>query len=428
MHETKSQRIWAVWAVLAAIALAAAPFQTANAQCNYEVEAIIASEPCDPYGQLDTYPRGMNSRGDVVGSFLNCGFGGEAFFWSKDTGFVALPRPPGVISARADDVNDDRIVCGLHWINGVGFRGFVYDMNNPDAGFTYLEPLHGVGQYGSANAINDSNIVAGSRHIGKPDQSPNPYNAVLWNVNPGNVADLGVMHGPNSAAMDGNTSTDAAGWAGTAIATLSTRAILWTNGKGQDIGVLPGHVQSQARRLNSTREIIGSSRESPSGPYNSFWWKDGVMKPFPVPDGYRTAGAADISDVGQLVGGMSPKPGLPNEAFVLQHGEFHNLLSLIVDTPPNLGISFTVRVSNDGRILAEGGIGLGPMGVLLKPIDQPPTDLNHDCRTDVHDLLILLEQWGPVPLSTSGVPIADFNGDGFVDVLDLLILLDHWDR
>jgi hypothetical protein len=115
--------------------------------------------------------------------------------------------------------------------------------------------------------------------------------------------------------------------------------------------------------------------------------------------------------------------------FLMQHGVFRHLLELVVDVPSNLVIEGGVRIGNDGRILARGTLNGNALAVLLTPVDQPSTDLNHDCRTDHHDLLILLSQWGPVPLGASGgVPIADFNGDGVVDVLDLLILLDNWDH
>jgi hypothetical protein len=432
MHETKSQRIWAVWAVLAAIALAAAPFQTAFAQCQYEIEAIIATPPCPDGSQMTTSPRGMNHRGDVVGRFTTCGFGSESFFYSKDTGFVVLPRPPGVYGLRADGINDHRIICGVAAITGIGQRGFVYDMNNPDAGFTYLEPLFGVGD-SYANAINNANIVAGSRTISSSGGNT-PYNACLWmpfgvdGMGPPVVVDLGVMSGPNSDAVDGNEGSDAAGWGGNGVMSLNTRAILWTGGTGQDLGLLPPCVQSHAGRVNANRVVTGACNESLFGPTHSFVWEDGLMQPFPVPDGYESAGASDLNDLGQFVGSMRVEGSTVIHRFLLQHGVFHNIYDLVVDPPSPLLFAVS-RIGNDGRIIGSGFVGgPGTRGILLRPFNQPLTDLNHDCRTDVHDLMILLEQWGPVEADLNGTPSADFNEDGVVDVLDLLILLDNWDH
>jgi hypothetical protein len=54
-------------------------------------------------------------------------------------------------------------------------------------------------------------------------------------------------------------------------------------------------------------------------------------------------------------------------------------------------------------------------------LDCAAADLNCDGSTNVLDLLILLDSWGPCP----GCP-ADLNGDGEVSVQDLLALLEAW--
>jgi hypothetical protein len=77
-----------------------------------------------------------------------------------------------------------------------------------------------------------------------------------------------------------------------------------------------------------------------------------------------------------------------------------------------------------GLFLIRGTLNGRTAAFILAPIDRPLTDLNADCVTDVHDLLMLLSGWEPCDGTACH---ADFNGDGRVDVLDLLILLDNWD-
>jgi uncharacterized membrane protein len=413
---------------VASLAAVLASHPAAFGQCSYSVQ-VIQGPNCPFAGQAALIGRGLNSHGDVVGFWTECGSTiDHAFHWSAKTGVLTtLPRPPDVWTARAFDINDAGLIIGTHSITGLGNRGFVYDINNADAGFTYLEPLHGVG--GSVlRAINNMGLAVGERSIHKPGQ-PSSYNAVIWNTKTGEVVDLGVMSGPNSTASDGNGGNDAAGWSGSSQISLDARATLWADGKGQDLGVLPGCLQSTAGKVNSSRVVTGSSRQGDCGAFTPYLWQDGEMMPFPVPTCYEWAGATDLNDVAQFIGRMQLKGSPEVHPFLMQHGVFRHLLELVVDVPSNLVIEGGVRIGNDGRILARGTLNGNALAVLLTPVDQPSTDLNHDCRTDHHDLLILLSQWGPVPLGASGgVPIADFNGDGVVDVLDLLILLDNWDH
>ncbi|HRQ76512.1 MAG TPA: DUF3466 family protein, partial [Phycisphaerales bacterium] len=352
------------------------------------------------------------------------------FYWTPELGFKVMPKPQGVFSVNPMGINDAGFVVGNAVMSGQGGYGFLFDPQTEQ--YAFLQPLHeGViaTSVSAANAINNAGVVVGSRVITEPGVSPVISNAVIWKpFEKGSpVQDLGVMNGPNSSAEGGNTKPDAAGWAGNGMGTVSSRAIVWLNGKAQDIGVLPGMVQSQARRINTNRIVLGSSGESAFGPFHSFVWKDGEMHPFLPPQGYEVAGPASINDVGQLAGSMRPTGTTMLHPFIWQHGQFYNVLSLIVDMPANLVIDHVSRVGHDGRMLCRGSLSGKVVSVLLTPINQPLTDLNHDCATNTHDLLILLEQWGPAPTNaTGGVPIADFNGDGRVDVLDLLILLGNW--
>jgi uncharacterized membrane protein len=399
----------------------------AHGPCNYEVVAIIASEPCPPFGQLSTYGTAMNSQGDVAGFYLNCGLGYDAFFWSEDTGFVTLPRPAGVFNALAYGVNDNRIVCGEHQISGVGARGFVYDINNPGAGFTYLEPLHGVGST-YANAINNHNVVAGRRAIGKPGQSPNPFNAVIWKpYEPGSpVEDLGVMDGPNSWATSIADNGAVVGSLGNVIPSSGWVRI---DEHVHILGPLPRGATSAAFAINESGNVAvgGRLKDNPDGLLTQGGiWHEFEWQMLPLLLGANSGGPTTMNDLGQAAGsaGFPPNPAANQRAVLWQHSTAFDLNPLVKPIDGTLHLTVARAMNNAGQVLVRGSYNGKVVAIVLSPVDRPLTDLNADCVTNLHDLLMLLDIWGPCG---EGPCPADFNGDHKVDVLDLLILLDNWD-
>ena len=60
----------------------------------------------------------------------------------------------------------------------------------------------------------------------------------------------------------------------------------------------------------------------------------------------------------------------------------------------------------------------------MAPIGVPVGDLDLDCRVGIHDLLMLLDEWGLCSLT--GGCRGDVNDDGEVDFVDLLIVVGNW--
>jgi hypothetical protein len=402
----------------------------ARGQCMYEITAIIQAPPCPFTGPPSTLPAGMNSRGEVVGSYLNCTTSGadHGYYWSAQTGFVTLPKPANMFALRPASINDAGIVAGTAIMSPVGGMGFIYDIKNPTAGYTFLPPLYeGVvaTTVSSCTAINNSGIVTGSRVISKPGETV-VMNAVIWRpFEPGApVEDLG-SNDPNSGALDGNWTTDAAGWSGAAYFTQGAQAILWANSTAVELGYLPGMLQSHARAMNNDLQVAGWSRASIFSSYRGFLWLGGQMEELAPPPPFESFLPQDLSDLGQLGGALWTTAPL---AAIWQLGDFYQLSEHVVNLPTNVSLSGISAVGNNGWIFASGSQTGRTLSVVLTPINQPLTDLNHDCRVDMHDLRILLDAWGPAPVSAggSGVPSPDFNGDGMVDVFDLLFLLANW--
>ena len=433
MNNTRRSRQRHAWLTLCAAAIGVFAFAAnpASAQCQYEVTAIIEGPPCWP----SNFPavlmgRGMNSYGHVVGSWQMClETADEAFYWTPETGLVTMTRPAGVTSAIAYDINDHGQIVGGHQVNGVGWKGFVYDIKTQH--YTYLEPLHAwpvpLHILSSLNAINNAGIAVGSRVISKPGVSPTVSNAVIWDTNTGEVIDLGVGDGPNSAGEDGTDSNGAGGWSGGAFYfSADARGLLWIKERVIELEVLPGMVQNSVRAVNNHLDAVGTSGDGTAGGTLRFLWLDGVMTEFLPPKGYDRAIPSDINDSRQIVGSMRIQGTSTFHPYLWQYGVFHDLRDLIVRVPPNLTITGASEIGNGGRIRA-GGTGIGNVALVLAPVGQPTADFDHNCRVDVRDLLILLDAWGPIlRAKRQTASPADLNEDGVVDVSDLLILLANW--
>jgi hypothetical protein len=83
----------------------------------------------------------------------------------------------------------------------------------------------------------------------------------------------------------------------------------------------------------------------------------------------------------------------------------------------------------DGRVIVSAFLETSLSGAAyIHDLYPPVGDLTCDGKVGLHDVRLLLADWGHCPApgeATTGCP-GDLNGDGTVDVLDLLILLDNW--
>jgi hypothetical protein len=191
MHATESRRMWAAWAVLAALALAAAPAQNVNGQCQYEM-TVIAAPGCGPAGIPPVFPQDINSHGHICGSYWLCDWGTERpFYWTPEDGFVPISIPDWAVTGTAFGLNDHGMVCGS--LTGPGIRrGFAYDTATGE--YYFFGPTHDIPESRArAHKITNSNVVVGFRTIGEPGQSPNPRNAALWYPLEDKLIDLGTI-------------------------------------------------------------------------------------------------------------------------------------------------------------------------------------------------------------------------------------------
>lgn len=375
----------------------------AGGQCRYDVKIIDYPVSCG-LGFAITVGLSLNAQGVVVGRYKCATWDhDEGFRWTPPNSYFSLPRPPGVWSLAAEDVNDAGAICGTYI--GVGFRGFVYQNDQ----YTELPPLQG--PYSWAVAINNAGLAVGARTI-RSDTAP--FNALVWSAD-NSVTDLGVMSGPYSSAVAINEAGQVTGWAGNGVITSDT--FVWKEGRLALLGPIPGGFTSKPSAISDDGVIVGAGsipfKGYPFGVLRAFVWKN---------DTYTVLGP--LGGVSSIAYGISPhgRQVVGGGGLLWQDGVMHDLNDL-TKSPPGFVIQDAVDVNNDGLIVAVAkapGAGGEIVTFLLTPVGQPLGDLDNDCRVGIVDFLMLLGEWGQIGSR------ADLDGDGVVGPLDFAILLESW--
>lgn len=424
-NSIKKRLVTGSWRYCAlAIALSTALASPCSGQCQYEV-TIIRAPLCSGGGvpfQPGTEPEDISDTGVVVGSYQKCAQDGnrEAFMWSEQTGFVTLPRPAGIISAQALAVSDGGSVIVGQMIKQSGPEprtvAFVY-LNGQMTNLGALPGHH----HSYATGVIDANYIVGQSN----NVLQGPQKGVRW-VNQ-TVAELPAPPDMYSSARDVNRSSLIGGYVG--ILSDVAWPIVWQNDQSTQLPLAPGAFLGIVSTVNAGDRRAGSvAFEDPDfqfGRYRPAVWIDtNIPSVLPeIPDCYGSAGVADVADTIQMVGACRDENTVVQP--ILWHsGSPFDLNDLIVDDPQIELVKGAEALSNDGQIVTTirtyiNGVS-GVVTGLLTPIESPPSDLNHDCITNVSDLFLLLSEW-----NVNG-SFADINNSGNVDVSDLFLLLAGW--
>jgi probable HAF family extracellular repeat protein len=313
----------------------------------------------------------MNDDHTIVGTLHQPSMPKLAFI-SQGGAVELLPGFKNVDQATAYGIADDGTIVGF----AGDFRG-LHACKWVDRKLQILDIP--VGPSSVAYDISDSGFICGWMGI-----HPHPlFGASAFIYKDGSVNDLASITGiSNTEAHAVNNFGQACGttWTFTdqkdPIGSTIRRGFIWSGKNVEDIGALPGHVETYVKDLNDAATIVGYCLDE-KGFSRAFMWHNGIM--------------TDLNDL----------------------------------IPPELGytISSAEAINHAGQITGTGRKADGNgAAFVLSPVPPTPGDYDCDKDVDVDDLLGIINRWGPV----IGDHPADFTSDGIVNVNDLLIVIDNW--
>jgi probable HAF family extracellular repeat protein len=263
-------------------------------------------------------------------------------------------------------------------------------VSNPDTGLPTIAPFlwnHGTmaglgtlgGTSGFAQCANHRGQIIGMSSLAENPGACSPVvlfggvgqpgcHAFFWQD--GVMNDLGTLGGDVSEAIWLNEAGEVVGSADLPGGQTHD-AVLWTNGKIHDLGVVPGDSCSRGRGLNARGQAVGGSSDCHNF-LHAFLWENGgplvdlntVIQPG---TGYQLTNAFNINDRGEILAKAAPLGFTPNDGADLGH------LALLIpcdDDHPNVkGCDHSMVDSAKGQT----GVKAAP----YPPVNQQTTDSSH---------------------------------------------------
>jgi probable HAF family extracellular repeat protein len=307
-------------------------------------------------------------------------------------------------SSAAVDINNHGQIVGYSWAAGQQTSATIWDKGQ-------ISLLGGHALMSSATAINDSGVVVGY------NETSSGQNAVVWTNGQATILDSntataldinshGVIAGAtynsgptiwingtmeqlpiinsyyfsvarginNLGQVVGSYELTTADWQ------IYTRAALWSNGNGIDIGAADGFSSSYAEKINDAGDIVGQSHNGFNGGAHATLWRNGVAIDLgSLNDGTEASFAMDINSHGQIVGYSQSGLFSPenNARAVIWFADLNPVMldTLIDPLDPLYGqVSlYTAKGINDlGQIVGYGLINGKERAFLLSPLATVP--------------------------------------------------------
>jgi probable HAF family extracellular repeat protein len=258
---------------------------------------------------------GITDNGLIAGAEVPSNGPPEPGYWTVTGGAMLLTgRLQSYTQAVA--ANDTGTIIGNYGQSGtVASEPVVWTPPNYAENDTPLPGLrcdHCVRFNASASAINDGGTIVGSANFDHEDTDPNAFG----------------MH-----------------------------AVEWQNGAITDLGGLNGAYYSGASSINTTGDVVGSSRtdQTAGAPSHAFLYHQGVMTDLGTLSGDTNSSASSINDAGQIVG--SSQSDTATRAFLYESGRMYDLNTLLDPSSPLVGsvsLESPVAISSNGWIAVNG--------------------------------------------------------------------------
>lgn len=164
-------------------------------------------------------------------------------------------------------------------------------------------------------------------------------------VNLGTLSDWegswSMAHGLNNNGQVTGFYTEAGGCNGNMM-----RPFLWENGVMRDLGVLPGHENTQHGKVNNHGHAVGTSSRCNPSEYKAVLWNDDGVVDLLAPNGVTWSFAFDINDAGQVVGWLE-RPDGSVHGYVWQGGVITDIGTLNW----NCDMSHGLGINNVGQVV-----------------------------------------------------------------------------
>jgi len=307
-----------------------------------------------PIGPAGSMPAGINSSGQVVGSFT-AGDATHAFLYSGAR-FVDLGTLGGTYSI-ARGINDAGVVVGASDNAAGNTHAFVY------ANGTMSDIGTLGGNNSSAAAINNRGQVAGVA------DGPDGSYAFLYSPGVGMLS-LGTLPNGASSRAEGinNAGVVVGGSLTDATPLPQFHAFMYASGAMMDLGSLTGAF-SVAQAINDKGVVVGWSNAGFNIDH-AFLYAAGVMTDLGTLTGQGSSGAYGINNAGQVVG-WSEVANRETRAILYEDGAMVDL-DMLVDPASGWTIQ-TAFAINDLQQIAAYGCNRGScQALLLDPVSSVP--------------------------------------------------------
>ena len=240
---------------------------------------------------LLAFGTGVNASGTVVGYAFSADSSTYSAYYTTNTGSAPISTLGGDNNAATGINNDGMIVGYSETSAGSPVQAFSYSSGV----LTPLGTLPG-GTTSQANAVNSHGAI-----VGRADTSDGSLHAVA--LVGGTWIDLGVLPGYESSVASAiSDAGDIAGWLGDAFG--DSMAFLWTPSSNSMIllGTLTLDGNSQARGVNSSGSVVGTSDGIAFLYQNSSMYDLNSLLDPAAATAWQLTDAAAINDLGQIVG------------------------------------------------------------------------------------------------------------------------------
>jgi len=312
-------------------------------------------------------PYDVSHKGEVVGG------GGNAFYWTRTSGYVALPFPattPDGLSpfidshgrgAWANSINESGIICGTVSRYDLNSLPVVWQKVAGVWQVQYLAFLAGspTASNGSVAAvsINEAGDIAGQ--VPSPTV-PNSNRAVVWKNSAGPTAP--AYGSPTDAGL--TTETTLVDSSSVAINNNATAQVAGTGfdlaGNVHRFVWVPGFAPASfdaasVYGFSDDGAVAGSTYAFAGGALRAYYYKDGTMVDCGSLGGGKSSGS-DVNSSGEVVGQSITTANSATYAFVWKNGSTMKNLGKLVTTGlgPFSRLTNARKIGGGGNITGEG--------------------------------------------------------------------------